>query len=91
MRTLTDVPIGINGKIHYADVIVHGTVSEKSEWILEEFKKLPLHLQEKMLNNLEILRKKKTPILQISTTYKNKLINYIIKKGKMQRVRKIKC
>ena len=31
------------------------------------------------------------PILQISTTYKNKLINYIIKKGKMQRVRKIKC
>ena len=58
MRTLTDVPIGINGKIHYADVMVHGTVSEKSEWILEEFKMMPLHLQEKMLNNLEILRKK---------------------------------
>lgn len=58
MRTLTDVPIGINGKIHYADVImVRGTVSEKTEWILEEFKKLPLHLQEKMLNNLEILQK----------------------------------
>ena len=49
MRTLTDVPIGINGKIHYADVMVRGTVSEKSEWILEEFKKLPLYLQEKML------------------------------------------
>ena len=47
MRTLTDVPIGINGKIHYADVMVHGTVSEKSEWILEEFKMMPLHLQEK--------------------------------------------
>lgn len=47
MRTLTDVPIGINGKIHYADVMVRGTVSEKSEWILEEFKKLPLYLQEK--------------------------------------------
>lgn len=47
MRTLTDVPIGINGKIHYADVMVHGTVSEKSEWILDEFKKLPLYLQEK--------------------------------------------
>ena len=58
MRSLTDVPIGINGNIHYADVMVHGTVSEKTEWILEGFKKLPLHLQEKMLNNLEILRKK---------------------------------
>ena len=57
MRTLTDVPIGINGKIHYADVIVHGTVSEKSEWILEEFKKLPLYLQEKMLKDLGILKK----------------------------------
>ena len=90
MRTLTDVPIGINGKIHYADVMVHGTVSEKTEWILEEFKKLPLYLQEKMLNNLEILRKK-MPILQISTTYKKKLSNYTIKKGKMQYVRKIKC
>ena len=82
MRTLTDVPIGINGKIHYADVIVHGTVSEKSEWILEEFKKLPLYLQEKMLKDLGIL--KKMPILQISTTYKKKLSNYTIKKGKMQ-------
>lgn len=59
MRTLTDVPIGINGNIHYADVMVRGTVSEKTEWILEEFKKLPLYLQEKMLNDLEILRKKK--------------------------------
>nr|DAI53945.1 MAG TPA: hypothetical protein [Caudoviricetes sp.] len=57
MRTLTDVPIGINGKIHYADVMVHGTVSEKSEWILEEFKKLPLYLQEKMLKDLRILKK----------------------------------
>ena len=57
MRTLTNVPIGINGKIHYADVMVHGTVSEKSEWILEEFKKLPLYLQEKMLKDLEILKK----------------------------------
>lgn len=62
MRTLTNVPIGINGKIHYADVMVHGTVSEKSEWILEEFKKLPLYLQEKMLKDLGIL--KKMPILQ---------------------------
>ena len=58
MRTLTNVPIGINGKTHYADAMVRGTVSEKTEWILEEFKKLPLHLQEKMLSNLEILRKK---------------------------------
>lgn len=82
MRTLTNVPIGINGKIHYADVMVHGTVSEKSEWILEEFKKLPLYLQEKMLKDLGIL--KKMPILQISTTYKNKLSNYTTKKGKMQ-------
>ena len=82
MRTLTNVPIGINGKIHYADVMVHGTVSEKSEWILEEFKKLPLYLQEKMLKDLGIL--KKMPIPQISTTYKNKLSNYTIKKGKMQ-------
>ena len=57
MGTLTDVPIGINGKIHYADVMVHGTVSEKSEWILVEFKKLPLYLQEKMLKNLGILKK----------------------------------
>ena len=57
MRTLTDVPIGINGKIHYADVMVLGTVSEKSEWILEEFKKLPLYLQEKMLKDLGILKK----------------------------------
>lgn len=57
MRTLTDVPIGINGKIHYADVMVHGTVSEKTEWILEEFKKLPLYLQEKMLKDLGILKK----------------------------------
>jgi hypothetical protein len=57
MRTLTNVPIGINGKIHYADVMVHGTVSEKSEWILEEFKKLPLYLQEKMLKDLGILKK----------------------------------
>ena len=57
MRTLTDVPIGVNGKIHYADVMVHGTVSEKSEWILEEFKKLPLYLQEKMLKDLGILKK----------------------------------
>ena len=89
MRTLTDVPIGINGKIHYADVMVHGTVSEKTEWILEEFKKLPLYLQEKMLKDLGIL--KKMPILQISTTYKKKLSNYTIKKGKMQYVRKIKC
>ena len=55
MRTLTNVPIGINGKIHYADVMVHGTVSEKSEWILDEFKKLPLYLQEKMLKDLGIL------------------------------------
>lgn len=58
MRTLTDVPIGINGKIHYADVMVHGTVSEKSEWILDEFKKLPPYLQEKMLKDLGILKKK---------------------------------
>lgn len=57
MRTLTDVPIGINGNIHYADVMVHGTVSEKTEWILEEFKKLPLYLQEKMLKDLGILKK----------------------------------
>ena len=57
MRTLTNVPIGINGKTHYADVMVHGTVSEKSEWILEEFKKLPLYLQEKMLKDLGILKK----------------------------------
>nr|DAV03742.1 MAG TPA: hypothetical protein [Caudoviricetes sp.] len=57
MRTLTDVPIGINGKIHYTDVMVRGTVSEKSEWILEEFKKLPLYLQEKMLKDLGILKK----------------------------------
>ena len=57
MRMLTDVPIGINGKIHYADVMVRGTVSEKSEWILEEFKKLPLYLQEKMLKDLGILKK----------------------------------
>lgn len=57
MGTLTDVPIGINGKIHYADVMVLGTVSEKSEWILEEFKKLPLYLQEKMLKDLGILKK----------------------------------
>lgn len=89
MGTLTDVPIGINGKIHYADVMVRGTVSEKSEWILEEFKKLPLYLQEKMLKDLGIL--KKMPILQISTTYKNKLSNYTTKKGKMQYVRKVKC
>ena len=57
MRALTDVPIGINGKIHYADIMVRGTVSEKSEWILEEFKKLPLYLQEKMLKDLGILKK----------------------------------
>lgn len=57
MRTLTNVPIVINGKIHYADVMVHGTVSEKSEWILDEFKKLPLYLQEKMLKDLGILKK----------------------------------
>ena len=57
MRTLTNVPIGINGNIHYADVMVRGTVSEKSEWILEEFKKLPLYLQEKMLKDLGILKK----------------------------------
>ena len=82
MRTLTNVPIGINGKTHYADVMVRGTVSEKTEWILEEFKKLPLYLQEKMLKDLGIL--KKMPILQISTTHKNKLSNYTIKKGKMQ-------
>jgi hypothetical protein len=90
MRTLADVPIGINGKIHYADVMVRGTVLEKTEWILKEFKNLPLHLQEEMLNNLEILRKK-MPILRISTTYKKKLSNYTIKKGKMQYVRKVKC
>ena len=57
MRTLTNVPIGINGKIHYTDVMVRGTVSEKSEWILEEFKKLPLYLQEKMLKDLGMLKK----------------------------------
>lgn len=57
MRTLTNVPIGINGKTHYADVMVRGTVSEKTEWILEEFKKLPLYLQEKMLKDLGILKK----------------------------------
>ena len=57
MRTLTDVPIGINGNIHYADVMVRGTVSEKSEWILDEFKKLPPYLQEKMLKDLGILKK----------------------------------
>ena len=37
--------------------MVRGTVSEKSEWILEEFKKLPLYLQEKMLKDLGILKK----------------------------------
>ena len=57
MRTLTDVPIGVNGKIHYADVMVRGTVSEKSEWILEEFKKPPLYLQEKMLKDLSNIKK----------------------------------
>lgn len=57
MRTLTNVPIGINGKTHYADAMVRGTVSEKTEWILEEFKKLPLYLQEKMLKDLGILKK----------------------------------
>lgn len=35
-----------------------------------------------MLKDLGIL--KKMPILQISTTYKNKLSNYTTKKGKMQ-------
>ena len=58
MRTLTDVPIGINGKIHYADVMVHGTVSEKSEWILDEFKKLPLYLQEKNAERFGNIKKK---------------------------------
>jgi hypothetical protein len=70
MRTLTNVPIGINGKIHYTDVMVRGTVSEKSEWILEEFKKLPLYLQEKMLNNLEILRKKNADTANIDNIQK---------------------
>jgi hypothetical protein len=70
MRTLTDVPIGINGKIRYADVMVRGTVSEKTEWILEEFKKLPLYLQEKMLNNLEILRKKNADTANIDNIQK---------------------
>ena len=37
--------------------MVRGTVSEKSEWILGEFKKLPLYLQEKMLKDLGILKK----------------------------------
>ncbi|WP_455046202.1 hypothetical protein [Leptotrichia trevisanii] len=58
MRTLTDVPIGINGEIHYADVMVYGTVSEKSEWILEEFKKLPVELQEKNVKKLRNAKKK---------------------------------
>lgn len=70
MRTLTDVTIGINGKIHYADVMVRGTVSEKTEWILGEFKKLPLHLQEKMLSNLEILRKKNADTANIDNIQK---------------------
>ena len=70
MRTLTDVPIGINGNIHYADVMVRGTVPEKTEWILEEFKKLPLYLQEKMLNNLEILRKKNADTANIDNIQK---------------------
>ena len=70
MRTLTNVPIGINGKIHYADVMVHGTVSEKSEWILEEFKKLPLYLQEKMLKDLGILKKKKAKTEKIENEKK---------------------
>ena len=70
MRTLTDVPIGINGNIYYAGVMVHGTVSEKAEWILEEFKKLPLYLQEKMLSNLEILRKKNADTANIDNIQK---------------------
>lgn len=84
MKVLANVPVGINGKIQRADIEARGTVSERALWILERFKELPVELQEKMLLNLETLRKKKMPILQISTTYKKKLINYTIKKGKMQ-------
>nr|DAS04855.1 MAG TPA: Protein of unknown function (DUF2968) [Caudoviricetes sp.] len=31
MRTLTDVPIGVNGKIHYADVIWYVELFQKSQ------------------------------------------------------------
>ena len=58
MKVLTNVPVGINGKIQRADIEMRGTVSERALWILERFKELPVELQEKMLLNLETLRKK---------------------------------
>ena len=70
MKVLTNVPVGINGKIQRADIEVRGTVSERALWILEGFKELPLELQEKMLNNLEILRKKNADTANIDNIQK---------------------
>ena len=58
MKVLTNVPVGINGEIQRADIEIRGTVSERALWILERFKELPVELQEKMLLNIETLRKK---------------------------------
>lgn len=58
MKVLTNVPVGINGENQRAGIEMRGTVSERALWILERFKELPVELQEKMLLNLETLRKK---------------------------------
>lgn len=48
-RLLKNVPVGINGKLHYADIKVYHDLPEAGLELLRKFKELPLKYQKKTL------------------------------------------
>ena len=61
-RLLKNVRVGINGKLHYADIKVYHDLPEAGLELLRKFKELPLEYQKKALryiNEKYDLKKKK--------------------------------
>lgn len=61
-RLLKNVPVGINGKLHYADIKVYHDLPEAGLELLRKFKELPLKYQKKALRYINEnygLKKKK--------------------------------
>nr|DAK44830.1 MAG TPA: hypothetical protein [Caudoviricetes sp.] len=61
-RLLKNVPVGINGKLYYADIKVYHDLPEAGLELLRKFKELPLKYQKKALRYINKnygLKKKK--------------------------------
>lgn len=48
-RLLKNVPVGINGELHYADIKVYHDLPEAGLELLRKFKELPLKYQKKSI------------------------------------------